>query len=474
MLYYGGLWSKSFSPSASSDWHQHEKGIFIGCTLSIILFLSGINVVIEYVCSGEEFTTPPLKAFMDDISLLSESPTELQRLLDKCVKVLDWAGMSFRASKSRCLVIKDGKCVNELLQVCNPKTLSIESIPSISTTPIKFLGRVIAASLSDVDQVACFSKAVCVSLTAIDQCHLKGIQKVCILHHLLIPRARWPLLIYEFPVTSVRKIEQKISSYIRKWLRLHRTITNLALYSSVSPCPLPLKSLSSVLKAAKISGHLLLRDSSDPIVANNCPNLRSGNWSVEDTVNVVESEMTFREIMGSHQKGRSGLGVAKPPVVPPKGTQEYRRFISALAADIDMEKDLAIASQLHLQGNWIRWCDYVKMDLSWKSLLAMPSPLISFCIQSTFNTLPCPSNLLRWKLSDDSRCTLCSTPSATIPHILSGCKVALGEGRYTYRHDFVLSEIVNSIESFLSSYTPVSLSDDSIEFVKAGSKIPTK
>jgi len=232
------------------------------------------------------------------------------------------------------------------------------------------------------------------------------------------------LLIYEVPLSSVRKIEQKISSFIRKWLGLHHTISNLALYSSVSSCPLPLKSLTAVMKASKISGHLLLRDSSDPIVANNCPKLKSGKWSVEDTVNVVESELTFREIMGIHQQGRSGLGLSKPPLVPPKETHGYRKFISDLSGDIDKENDLARASQLHLQWNWIRWCDYVRMDLSWKTLLAMPSPLVSFCIQSTYDILPSSSNLFRWKVSSDSLCTLCNTLSATVSHVLSGCKVA--------------------------------------------------
>ena len=47
--YYSGIYSKSFSSSAPSSWHQHFKGIFAGCTLSIILFLAGINVIIVYV-----------------------------------------------------------------------------------------------------------------------------------------------------------------------------------------------------------------------------------------------------------------------------------------------------------------------------------------------------------------------------------------------------------------------------------------
>ena len=110
------------------------------------------------------------------------------------------------------------------------------------------------------------------------------------------------------------------------------------------------------------------------------------------------------------------------------------------------------------------------MDLSWKSLLAMPSPLISFCIQSTFDTPPSPSNLARWKISPDSLCSLCKSPSATVSHVLSGCKVALDQGRYTYRHDNILSGIVKAIQDFLCSYSPFIFDDKTISFVKAGSK----
>ena len=37
--YYKGIFSKSFSESATSAWHRHQWGIFAGCTLSIIVFL---------------------------------------------------------------------------------------------------------------------------------------------------------------------------------------------------------------------------------------------------------------------------------------------------------------------------------------------------------------------------------------------------------------------------------------------------
>ena len=37
--YYSGTFSKSFCQEASSSWHRHQRGIFVGCTLTIIFWL---------------------------------------------------------------------------------------------------------------------------------------------------------------------------------------------------------------------------------------------------------------------------------------------------------------------------------------------------------------------------------------------------------------------------------------------------
>lgn len=52
--YYGGLWSQLFSPTGPSNWHKHLKGIFTGCTVSIILILAGTNVILEFIVAGTE------------------------------------------------------------------------------------------------------------------------------------------------------------------------------------------------------------------------------------------------------------------------------------------------------------------------------------------------------------------------------------------------------------------------------------
>ena len=142
--YYEGLWSISWSDSAPSGWHHPLRGIFIGCTASIILFLSAINVIIEHISAVTEdeiyktMTSTPVKAFIDDMFFMSPSIPASQVLLDHCAVALIWARMSFRASKSRSMVIDKGKVID-----ISPFSFKGEIIPSIHANPVRFLGRTI-------------------------------------------------------------------------------------------------------------------------------------------------------------------------------------------------------------------------------------------------------------------------------------------------------------------------------------------
>ena len=136
-----------------------------------------------------------------------------------------------------------------------------------------------------------------------------------------------------------------------------------------------------------------------------------------------------------------------------------------------------------MQGYWTKWCDFVKNELSWKSLLAMPSSLISFCLGATFDTLLSPSNLKSWRLITESSCFLCGKSICTSEHILAACKIALHQGRFSFRHDKVLRELVvtlkilfhhisSNTENFISSYKPNKSSDvNFINFVREGKNL---
>ncbi|XP_057316863.1 uncharacterized protein LOC130657891 [Hydractinia symbiolongicarpus] len=375
---------------------------------------------------------------------MSSSVPQTQNLLDRCLTALHWAGMGFRPSKSRSIVIANGKVLDQ-----SPFCVLQEPIPSIHAKPVKFLGRTINSTLSDSAVVQQVIVNAVEQVKLIDKSSHRGIHKVWFLHYLLIPRIRWPFLIYEVPISRIVSLEQKFSFFIRKWLRLHHSISNISLYSASSPCPLPLKSLSSILKSAKISGHLLLRDSADLLVSDSPADLKAGHWKVDQTVKSAESQLEFKKILGFQQFGRVGLTLLwltrSHKSVPAIGTHSYRKLVSDVVQD----------------SNWTKWCSFIKYDLSWKNLLSLPQCLPSFCIGATYDTLP--------------SCTLCKKPSFNVSHILGACKLALSQGRFTYRHDIVLRVLVTAIQKFLSDYEPAKPSRcHKISSVRAGKRLPTK
>ena len=164
----------------------------------------------------------------------------------------------------------------------------------------------ISFALTDKEPKQALTQALYEGLNLINKSKHRAVHKLWIFQHLLIPRLRWPLLIYEIPLSLVYQLEQKISTFIRRWLRLHNSTSNICLYSSVSPCPLPIKRLSSVLKSSKVSGHLLLRESKDPFVAEANVKLKSGKWDVSGAVSDAENHIDFKKVLGYHQQHRAG------------------------------------------------------------------------------------------------------------------------------------------------------------------------
>ena len=307
-------------------------------------------------------------------------------------------------------------------------------IPSIQSKPVKFLGRIIDGSLSDRKSIKELEQKL-LGLKTIHKSPFTGSQKIWILQHLLVPKVQWALLIYEMSMSCATILEKKVSVYIRKWLNVHPSITDISLYSSISPCSLPIKSLTDILRSSKISGHLLLRDSKDPVVSSTNPSIKAGHWDASKSTSIAEAELNFLQIRGPIYSGSSGLGVIKSPIIPPKQTHNYRKTIAATSKKIQEEQDMQKAIKLQLQCHWISWQNYVKNNLSWKSVLALPPNLLSFCISSTYIVLPSPSNLNRWDKSNNPSCILCGKHICTIAHILGACKFSLEQGRFTFRHD---------------------------------------
>ena len=182
--YYKGIFSKSFSQSTTSSWHRHQRGNFAGCTVSIILFLAGMNIILEYSMQARvsQFTTnntalPLLRVFMDDLSYMSSTVSGAQTLLSRCITALNWAGLEFRADKSRSIVIIKGISMNTTpfsVSKASDQPEVSSSILSIHSRPIKFLGRIIDGSISDRYSSAELTEKSAAGLSVIEKSHFTG------------------------------------------------------------------------------------------------------------------------------------------------------------------------------------------------------------------------------------------------------------------------------------------------------------
>lgn len=106
---------------------------------------------------------------------------------------------------------------------------------------------------------------------------------------------------------------------------------------------------------------------------------------------------------------------------------------------------------LLVQGNMLKLIDAENSDLTWKSIIYnLPRGVLSFAVKSTIDFLPTFTNLRTWGKRLNVKCNLCKN-TQTLLHVLNNCSISLNQGRYTWRHDSILSHIVLTISKLISS-----------------------
>ena len=88
--------------------------------------------------------------------------------------------------------------------------------------------------------------------------------------------------------------------------------------------------------------------------------------------------------------------------------------------------------------------------------LADGSSQVDFLICSTYDHLSSKNNIFKWKKEGNPTSPLYNDKPQTLEHVLSSCKSALGNGRYTWRHNRVLDELVRFIKNYMKSEATIS------------------
>lgn len=159
------------------------------------------------------------------------------------------------------------------------------------------------------------------------------------------------------------------------------------------------------------------------------------------------------------------------------GMQKYQIDSDIMKGFISNDENLSYelhAMSLQCQNDWINIKEFcLPTAIHWKKIIYEWSPeVLKFYLNSIQNTLPDPSNLKRWNLNINDRCHFCGVQPCTSKHILVGCKKALDNGKYSFRHDKVL-EVIREAASLAIARSikgTTSQNRDEIRFIKPGQK----
>ncbi|KAJ3601767.1 hypothetical protein NHX12_032733 [Muraenolepis orangiensis] len=208
--YYSNFRMRVSSGAITSSWHKVEIGIITGCTISVTLFSLAMNMLTksaEPECRGPRTNSgqrqPPIRAFMDDLTVMTESVPGCRWILKGLEELVEWARMRFKPAKSRSMVRK-GKVVDKFRF-----NIADTAIPSISEKPVKSLGKVFDCSLRDTTSIQSTCTELDGWLKSVDKSGLPGKLKAWVYQHGILPRILWPLLVYAVPISTVETLERR-------------------------------------------------------------------------------------------------------------------------------------------------------------------------------------------------------------------------------------------------------------------------
>ena len=116
-----------------------------------------------------------------------------------------------------------------------------------------------------------------------------------------------------------------------------------------------------------------------------------------------------------------------------------------------MTRETSSGQSTFQQGELLRLAHLESYDITWKSIIySLPRGILSFAAQASIDFLPTRCNLKKWGKSTTDNCKLCNCKD-TLLHVVNACKVALDQGRYTWRHDSILKCIVKIIKDLRKS-----------------------
>ena len=183
----------------------------MGCVISPLLFILVMEMILRSAeVKTNQITGPSMKAFMDDVTLIAESRSHMEKLVTHLQELFKWAARKIKPSKCQSLSLLKGNCKEIKFSV------SGNEIPTIHGKSVQSLGRCYSLPLTDRHWWQNLRKQLQNGLRSIYKCDLMNKNKIWCIYFGLIPKLAWPLQICEVSLTKVETMERLISKFIKK------------------------------------------------------------------------------------------------------------------------------------------------------------------------------------------------------------------------------------------------------------------
>ena len=370
------------------------------------------------------------KALADDLTILNQTRTYHQNSLLLVEESCNSLGLSLNPTKCVSITIENGKPRPDA-----EYSLKCGSTRNLRFAPTKFLGHTLASTPQETKKhgSSVLRNHLLSILSRIDVRPIRGEMKVWILRNYVIPSLQYQLAVNHTYKSCIAHLENQIAKMVRKWLKLPRNSTRVLLSH---PASLNIPSISLAKTKAKLSLLCCLTKTSDP-----------ANKEISSLINNAAflKRQDISEITQHHLQTALSTAPSSSATWP---------IAKSLVNEQALEEANRKLESLQVQKKFSDCTELESMTKVWKCIVdGLPAGQLSFILRCGSDTLPTPTNLRRWKIQVHARCHLCDSPQATAHHILNGCKRALEDGRYTWRHDSVLLKLVERLKGLLPSST---------------------
>jgi len=442
--YISSLYTKLEGSVVTQQWQSRpfnfKKGIFQGDPWSPIIFLIVFNPLLEklnelrnkgYNMNNINIITTP---FADDFNLITSDKRQHQHIINN---IQLW-------TTSMKLKLKPSKCISMSIScgkpVVNNFYLADENIATLENNNHKFLGSTLTFHGKQREIYDVVKTHLQTRLDRINSLLIRGEYKCKIYANYLLSASRFMLTIHTLSKTDLINLDALCHKYIKQWCNIsHPGNTDIIHIDKFLNIP----SIQELYDQCQISAYISSRIKGDNIVnaALDSRLSHEQQWTRKHSTTVAcdkafNSALAKSNINNNLPKHKAKEIVTKQAKKDTKS--QYQK---------DHQQRL---EGLEMQGELLRLCKATESDMCWQgAIYNLPKGLMAFILNSSLNTLPTMDNLKRWGKRLSNSCRHCGMPDY-LSHVLSGCKISLDQGRYTYRHDsvlYVLHKLVTDITS---------------------------